>query len=384
MLAPAMDVPRVPPVSPTAPASPATGERPGAGADESAFTPGQRLFARVIQAQAEGRAVVELAGERVLASTPFPVRAGDELAVVVRGVTPVLELDIEAPTVAFSERAYAVAAIRQALQQAKPGQPLTPADVELLGRALERTNWGSGPPGGTGPRLQLLDLLKPVPLGRDAAPLADLLRERMASSGLFFEAHAARAADAPRVPAELQADLRWLLAALASEAAVQPEVAALRQRLVDEVGTRQLETALARVRDGDVRVDVPVAFGPQAADARLMVTDHGPPPARGGRPRGRAISLVVTHPDLGPVHAAAQWQPGMLTGELQIRFAVRDDAAAAALKPATADLTSRLQAAGFRHVGVAVVVDPNAASPSPEPPPDDPPPPGGSIVSALA
>jgi hypothetical protein len=54
------------------------------------------------------------------------------------------------------------------------------------------------------------------------------------------------------------------------------------------------------------------------------------------------------------------------------------------LKPATADLTARLQAAGFRHVGVAVVVDPDAASPPPERPPDDPPPPGGSILSALA
>jgi len=94
--------------------------------------------------------------------------------------------------------------------------------------------------------------------------------------------------------------------------------------------------------------------------------------------------LTVTHPELGPVHAAAHWQPGALIGELQIRFAVRDQAAAAALGPATTDLTSRLQAAGFRHVGVTVAVDPDAATPSSPPSPDDPPPPGGSIVSALA
>jgi hypothetical protein len=224
-----------------------------------------------------------------------------------------------------------------------------------------------------------------MPLGRDAAPIAALLRDRLASSGVFFEAHAARAAGGPPLPAELQADLRVLLASLASEAAAQPEVAALRQRLVDVAGARQLDAALARVRDGEVRVDVPIAFGQQPAAAQLVIKDDGPAPARGGRPRGRAISLVVTHPDLGPVHAAAQWQPGTLSGELQVRFAVRDDAAAAALKPATADLTSRLQAAGFRHVGVAVVVDPEAATPPlPPPPPDDAPPAGGSIVSALA
>src|SRR5689334_16085138 len=131
-----MDVPRVPPVSPTAAGSPATGDRPEAGADESAFSPGQRLFARVLQAQADGRAVIELAGEKLLAATPFPVRAGDELPVVVRGVTPLLDLEIEAPPVAFSERAYAVAAIRQALQQARAGQALTPAELDGLERAL--------------------------------------------------------------------------------------------------------------------------------------------------------------------------------------------------------------------------------------------------------
>jgi hypothetical protein len=378
-----MDVPRVPPVSPPSAGSPATGDQPEAGTDESAFSPGQRLFARVLQTQAGGQALIELGGEKLLASTPFPVRAGDELPVVVRGVAPLLELEIEAPPVAFSERAYAVAAIRQAWAQATSGPPLTPEELDALERALERSNWGSGPPGAPGPRLRLLELLRPVSLTRDATPLASLVRDRVAAGGVFFESHAARAAGGARVPAELQSDVRWLLAALAPEAASSPEVAALRQRLVERVGEQQLETALARVRDGEVRLDIPVAFGHQHADARLVVGDDGPPPLRGGRPRGRSIALTVTHPELGPVHAGAHWQPGTLTGELQIRFAVRDQAAAAVLGPATADLTSRLQAAGFRHVGVAVVVDPGAAAPSAPPPPDEPPP-GGSIVSALA
>jgi hypothetical protein len=159
------------------------------------------------------------------------------------------------------------------------------------------------------------------------------------------------------------------------------------QRLVHEAVTRQLDAVLARVKDGETRMDLPVLFGTVEGRARIAVTDDGPPPAPDARPRGRAIALTVTHPDLGPVHAAAQWMPaaglGGHRGELQVRFAVRDAEAADALDPGTADLRSRLQAAGFRHVGVTVVVDPHAADPPPDRPPDDPTP-GGSILSALA
>jgi hypothetical protein len=91
----------------------------------------------------------------------------------------------------------------------------------------------------------------------------------------------------------------------------------------------------------------------------------------------------VAHPDLGPIEAAAQWQPGGSPGDLQIRLAVRDDAAAEALTPDTADLSARLRAAGFRHVGIAVVVDPEAARTDRADRPEEPPP-GGSILSALA
>ncbi len=167
-----------------------------------------------------------------------------------------------------------------------------------------------------------------VPLSRDAEPLVEALRERLGAGGLFFEAHAARTLAGgarPAVPAELQGDLRWLLAALAREAQVQPEIEPLRQRLLHEIATRQLDVALASVKDGETRIDVPVAFGHLDTTARLAVKDDGPPPGPGERPRGRAISLTVAHPELGPIDAAAQWQPGGSPGDLQIRFAVRDD-----------------------------------------------------------
>src|SRR5215216_1391693 len=115
-----MEVPRVPPIGPVDLGLPATGERPTGGGGDHPFGSGQKLFAQVIQVLGEGRAVLDVGGERLMASTPLPLRAGDVLAVVVRGVGAVVELDIEAPPVAFSERAYALAAIRQAQQDTAP------------------------------------------------------------------------------------------------------------------------------------------------------------------------------------------------------------------------------------------------------------------------
>ena len=217
-----------------------------------------------------------------------------------------------------------------------PSVPLTSAELEVLAHALERANWGGGA-AGVSPRDRLLGLLRPLPLGRDAAPLVDALRDRLASSGAFFEAHAARAltegAHATVTP-DLQGDVRWLLAALEREAIVQPEIEPLRQRLIQDVAARQLDVALASVKDGEVRVDVPVAFGHVDTTARLAVKDDGPPPGPGERPRGRAITLTVAHPELGPIEASAQWQPGGSPGDLQVRFAVRDAESASALDAA--------------------------------------------------
>ena len=381
-----MEVPRVPPVTPADGGLPASGERPAGGGGDLPFGPGQKLFAQVVQVLGEGRAVLDLGGERLIASTPLPVRAGEVLAVVVRGVGAVIELDIEAPPVAFSERAYALAAVREAIRQAAPPVPLTPAEIDVLADALDRGNWGGGA-AGVSPRDRLLGLLRPLPLSGDAEPLVEALRDRVASGGAFFEARAARAlAEGARssAMAQLHGDVRWLLGALEREAIAQPEIEPLRQRLVQHIASRQLDVALANVRDGEARIDIAVAFGPVDTTARLTVNDAGPSPRAGERPRGRAISLTVAHPELGPIEASAQWQPAGTPGDLQVRFAVRDAEAASALDVATGDLGQRLRAAGFRHVGIAVVVDPAAAQASGRADGPDEPPPGGSIVSALA
>jgi len=96
-----MEVPRVPPIAPADGGQPAGGDRPAGGGGDLPFGPGQKLFARIVQVLGEGRAVLEVGGERLIASTPLPVRSGDVLAVVVRSVDAIVELDIEAPPVAF-------------------------------------------------------------------------------------------------------------------------------------------------------------------------------------------------------------------------------------------------------------------------------------------
>ena len=182
---------------------------------------------------------------------------------------------------------------------------------------------------------------------------------------------------------DLQGDLRWLLAALEREAIVQPEIEPLRQRLIHDVAARQLDVALASVKDGEVRVDVPVAFGHVDTTARLAVKDDGPAPAPGERPRGRAITLTVAHPELGPIEASAQWQPGGSPGDLQIRFAVRDAESASALDAATA-----ISARACAPRASATSASPSSSIPTRrrdrrDDGPDEPPP-GGSILSALA
>ena len=79
-----MEVPRVPPISPADAGLPAGGDRPPGGAGDLPFGPGQKLFAQVVQVLGEGRAVLDVGGERLIASTPLPVRNGEVLAVVVR------------------------------------------------------------------------------------------------------------------------------------------------------------------------------------------------------------------------------------------------------------------------------------------------------------
>ena len=69
-----MEVPRVPPIGPADSGLPASGDRPAGGGGDLPFGPGQKLFAQVMQVLGNGRAILDVGGERLIASTPLPVR----------------------------------------------------------------------------------------------------------------------------------------------------------------------------------------------------------------------------------------------------------------------------------------------------------------------
>jgi hypothetical protein len=206
-----MEVPRVPPIPPADSGLPAGGERPAGGGGDLPFGPGQKLFAQVIQALGDGRAVLDVGGERLMASTPLPVRNGDVLAVVVRSIGAVIELDIEAPPVAFSERAYALAAVRQAIQQIHQAavRPLTsPSSTCSPTRSNARTGAGSG---GASPRDRLLAMLRPLPCSRRRAAGRRAARSPGVERSVLRGPRRSRA-DPGRhatVTLDLQGDLRW-------------------------------------------------------------------------------------------------------------------------------------------------------------------------------
>ncbi len=90
-----MEVPRVSPISPADGGLPAGGDRPSDGGGDLPFGPGQKLFAQVLPVPGGGPSLIAFT---------LPVRNGEVLAVVVRGVAMV-ELDLEALPIASGARA---------------------------------------------------------------------------------------------------------------------------------------------------------------------------------------------------------------------------------------------------------------------------------------
>jgi hypothetical protein len=370
----------VPPIHPASGASGASGDRQMAPGSDLPFAAGQRFFARVIQTNGAGQAVLDLGGQRLLTAVPIAVSPGQVLHVAIRSLGATVELDLEAPPVEFSERAYALAAVRQARAAAAGGR-VTAAEIETLLRALDTKGWGAHEGLGPEPRGQLARLLHPLPLGRDGAALVETLRARLLDSGVQFEQRAAATQTRPgaALPDALRGDLRVLLGVAVHATAGSPDLEAIRTRLLDEAGRRQLDIALHQLRDGELRADLPVLFGHQTADVQLRLRSDQEGGAAGAQRLVHVLSLRVTHPELGPVHIVARFRPG----DLHVRVAVAHDAAKRALEPLQAEVTARLHGVGFPRVGVNIDLDPQAAA-GPGEPDEEPPPPGGSILSALA
>lgn len=372
----------VPPVEPAGGAT-QPGDRQSSAGSDLPFLLGQRVYARVLQALPGGQAVVDVGGHRMLASTPIAVTDGQVLNVTIRALAPVVELAVEEPPVRFSDWGYAMAAVMQARSAPSAGARVGTSDIGVLLGALERLHWGREI-GAPAPRAQLASLLLPLPVTRDAAATAEALRNRLLNSGVFLEARLALLAErtspgAPPPTDLVHDDARWLLSALAPETAGEPALERIRTALLDELGTRQIETLYHRLKEGEFRADVPVFVGQTQTDVHLRVRRDRQDGDRPEGDGGRVVELALAHPELGPVHVALRWTPG----DLYVRVAVTDEAAAGALRGHVAELSTRLREAGFGRVGVSVDVDPHAATGphDPQPGPDDPLP-GGSILDA--
>jgi hypothetical protein len=356
--------------------------RPHPASGDLPFAVGQHLFARVVQVMDERTAVLELAGQRVLASTPEPVSTGQLLNVAVRGVGPVVDLALVESAAAVSDEHYALAAVLEARHATAPAAPPSLEQVRALLEAVARLPI---PTMHQSARAELLEraaaALLPPSLQADGDTLLQGLRRAIAGSGAFFEGrlaamvtHGATTPDA-RV---LQDDVKAVLAELAALTTSAAPLEETRARLVADVLARQVDVAYHKLRDGELRLDVPVLVYGALADVQLRVRDERGASQDDDAAAGRQVDLELELPDIGRVRTSMAWTPG----HLATRFAVAGAEPAQTLRAGLETLSTRLQSLGFRHVSLRVDVDPAALAARPDDP--EPPLPGGSILHVRA
>lgn len=367
-----VDIPPIKPVSSAGGAPPVSGDVTTATGDLP-FELGQRLFARVVQVLGERSAMLEMAGQRFVTSTPVPLSPGQIVDVAVRGAGPVVDLALLDPPETISERGYALAAVIEAKQGAPLATRVPTEAIRTLLQALQHAE----------PRADLparaAAALLPSPMDADAGRIAERLQHAVRSSGAFLEARLAATMKGGTVDvARVADDTRVILAELQPHTSGSTTLEATRSALVSDTLARQADVAYHAVRDGEVRIDIPVLIGDTQTDVRLRVREDGE--RREGEPAapGRQIDLTIDLPEFGAVRATLAWTPGHLT----TRFAVADEAQAHALQAEIGSLTTRLRATGFREIATRVDVDPEALARVDEP--TDPLPPGGSILRARA
>lgn len=347
-------------------------------ASELPFGIGQHILARVVQMLSPESALLEMAGQRFTTSTPVPLAPGQIIDVAVRGTGTVVDLELLDPPDTISDRAYALASVIEARHAAVAPVPPSLEAIRTLLASLAQP--APGDEAGTA-RASLsaraAAALLPTPLDADGTRLANALRQAITASGLFFEARLAATLppDAGRVGlAAVADDRRAVLAELAAPGALPRPLEETRAALAADLLSRQLDVAYHRVRDGELRLDVPVLIDTTPAEVHLRVREDRASADEGDAPSGRTIDLMLDLPELGRVRASIGWTPGHVSTRLRVAAASQ----ASTIEPALSALDARLRAVGFRHVAVSVEVDPEALVSPNEPP--EPPLPGGSIL----
>jgi hypothetical protein len=301
--------------------------------------------------------------------------------VAVRGVGPVVDLELVESAAAVSDERYALAAVLEARHATPPAAPPSLEQVRTLLEGLARLPI---PAKHENARAELLEraasALLPPPLQADGDKLLEGLRRAIAGSGAFFEGRLAalvtRGSTAPDVRV-LQDDVKAVLAELAALTSSAAPLEDTRAGLVADVLARQVDVAYHKLRDGELRLDVPVLVNGAPADVHLRVRDERGASQDDAAAR-RQVELELELPDIGHVRTSITWTPG----HLATRFVVAGAEPAQTLRADLEILSTRLQALGFRHVSLRVDVDPAALAARPDDP--EPPLPGGSILHVRA
>jgi hypothetical protein len=170
---------------------------------------GQVLAARVIELLAGGRALIELAGERLVAEGAVQLRPGQAITVRVSELLPQLQLEV------LAERTAAEQNLASALRSLFSGAD-TAAAARQLAQVVTTQLESPAPPVPEQILSDLARMLTPVQVERDASGLAGELRSLFQALGLGLEAalKGAAAGESQSLPAGEGEGLKALLGRL--------------------------------------------------------------------------------------------------------------------------------------------------------------------------
>lgn len=382
---------------------------------------GQQVSARVV-ASGDGRATLELGGQRLEARTTVALAPGQLLQLQVAGLGAEIALRLMGGA-AVSEQQFALAALAGA---PRAGAGVAP-DLGALLRALDAQ---PGADGGADVRARLTHLLGGLPAGAGGARLAAGVQDLLENSGLLFEsrlrawlqAQPRDAAATSALPPAVAADLKVLLgvvaralglAASGDAGGAQPGVPrapgadALRQQALqwlasapqgeataagaealrgvrEAVLARQVDAAYHWVRDGTLAIDLPLLFGREQVLAHLRFRRGGSAGAGDGEaadrdvPRGVFLDFSVDPPGLGPVRAQVQ----VAGARVGLRLIVAGADLGTLVERELPSLCDALAEGGLAVARAEVLVDASRSRPEALPAPELPR--GGSVLDVRA
>jgi hypothetical protein len=165
-------------------------------------------------------------------------------------------------------------------------------------------------------------------------------------------------------------------AAQLASAAAADTVTREHVRLTEHVLARQVELAYHWVKDGVLRLDVPLDLPFGRTTVRVRLSRDGAAPGEPGPAEGHVVQVTLALGPLGFLEANARWH----RHELSVSLYVEHDTARALVEPLVPGLVDGLRASGFTDVAATLGVDPGRFQRSDVD--AETPPAGGGVFSA--